>query len=100
MLSNDSKTTFAITDKKRYVTVVTLSTQDNAKLLKQLKSGFQRTNNWNKYQSKVTMQTPNPYVDYLNDPSFQEVIDFLFYHLKKVKIENITSHTKYYLPTV
>ena len=46
------KTTFAITDTKLYVPVVTLSTQDNTKLLQQLKSGFRRTTNWNKYQSK------------------------------------------------
>ena len=42
---------FAITDTKLFVPVVTLSTQDNAKLLQQLKSGFKRTINWNKYQS-------------------------------------------------
>ena len=42
---------FAITETKLYVPVVTLSTQDNAKLLQQLKSGFKRTINWNKYQS-------------------------------------------------
>ena len=42
---------FGITDTKLYVPVVTLSTQDNAKLLQQLKSGFKRTINWNKYQS-------------------------------------------------
>ena len=47
-------TTFKITDTKIYVPVVTLSTQDNAKLLQQLKSGFSRTINWNKYQSKVS----------------------------------------------
>ena len=41
--------TFAITDTTLYVPVVTLSTQDNAKLLQQLKSGFKRTINWNKY---------------------------------------------------
>ena len=35
-----------------YVTVVTLSTQDNAKLLSQLKSGFKRTISWNKYLPK------------------------------------------------
>ena len=35
-------TTVSITDKKLYVPVVTLSTQDNAKLLEQLKSGFER----------------------------------------------------------
>ena len=45
-------TTFSITDRKRYVPVVTLSTQDNAKRLELLKSGFKRTMNWNKYQSK------------------------------------------------
>ena len=38
VLSNDTKaTTFAITDTKLYVPVVILSTQDNAKLLEQLK---------------------------------------------------------------
>ena len=42
---------FAITDTKLYVPPVTLSTQDNAKLFQQLKSGFRWTNNWNKYQS-------------------------------------------------
>ena len=43
-------TTFSITDTKLYVPVVTFSTQDNAKLLQQIKSGFKRTINWNKYQ--------------------------------------------------
>ena len=36
---------FAITDTKLYVPVVTLLTQDDAKLLEQLKSGFKRTLN-------------------------------------------------------
>ena len=58
--------TFAITDKKLYVSVVTLSTKDNAKLLHQLKPGFKRTPNWNKYQSKVQ----NQYLDYVTDPGF------------------------------
>ena len=40
---------FTITDTKVYVPVVTLSTQDNAKLLQQIKSGFRSTFNWNKY---------------------------------------------------
>ena len=38
-------TTLAITGTKVYVPVVTLSTQDNAKLLQQLKSGFKHTIN-------------------------------------------------------
>ena len=57
MLSNDTKaTTLAITDTKLYVPVVTLLTQDNAKLFEQLRSGFQRTINWNKYQRKASVQ--------------------------------------------
>ena len=48
--------TITITDTKLYVTVVTLLTQYNAKLLQQLKSGFKRTINWNKYKPKVTVQ--------------------------------------------
>ena len=44
---------FTITDTKLYVSVVTLSTQDNAKLLQQVKSGFKRTFSWNKYQSDL-----------------------------------------------
>ena len=42
-----SEGTFAITDTKLLIPVVTLSTQDNAKLLKYLESGFKRTTNWN-----------------------------------------------------
>ena len=99
VLSNDTKaTTFAITDTKLYVPVVTLSTQDNAKVLQQLKSGFKKTINWNKYQSKITTQVPNPYLDYLIDPSFQEVnrLSVLSFGITTDR----TLHTKCYLPTV
>ena len=44
------KTRVTITDTKIYVPIVTLSTQDNAQLLEQLKSGFKRITNQNKYQ--------------------------------------------------
>ena len=44
---------FTITDTKLYVALVILSTQDNAKLLEQLQSGFKRTINWNSYELKV-----------------------------------------------
>ena len=64
-------TTF-VTDTKCYVSVVTLSIDDNAKLLEQLKSGFKRTINWNTYETKTTTQNvPNQYFDYLIEPSFQ-----------------------------
>ena len=66
-------TTFSITDTKLYVPVVTLSTQENAKLLEKLKSGFKRTVNWNKYQTKVSIERINQYLDFLIHPSFQGV---------------------------
>ena len=64
-------TKFKITDTKLYVPVVTLSTQDNAKLLQQLKSGFKRTINWNKCQTKVSTERQNQYLDFLIDLSCQ-----------------------------
>ena len=65
--------TFAITDTKLYDPVVTLSTQDNAKLLQQLKSGFKRVINWNKYLSKPELLAQNPNLNHLVEPSFQGV---------------------------
>ena len=55
----DRAITCTITYTKLYVPVVTLSTQDNKKLLLQLKSGFKKTINWNKYQSNVLTQAQN-----------------------------------------
>ena len=73
-------------------------TQDHAKLFQNLKSGFERTINWNKYQSKAAVQVPNPYLDYIIGPSFQGVSRiFLFL------FENNTDsgvHAIYYLPSV
>ena len=60
--------TFSITDTKLYLPVVTLSTQDNAKLLQQLKSGFKRLINWNKYLSKPELLVQNPNLNHLVEP--------------------------------
>ena len=51
--------TFTITETNLYVPVVTLSTQDNSKLLPQLKNGFKRTISWNKYLAKPELLVPN-----------------------------------------
>ena len=51
--------TFVIEDTKLYVPVVTLSTEEDAKLLQQLKSGFKRVINWNKYLSKPELLRRN-----------------------------------------
>ena len=50
---------FTITETNLYVLVVTLSSQDNAKLLPQLKSGFKRTTSWNKYLAKSELLVEN-----------------------------------------
>ena len=63
--------TSAITGTRLYVLFVTLSTQGNAELTKQLKTGLKRIINWNKYQPKRSIERQNPYLDYLVDPSFQ-----------------------------
>ena len=53
--------------------MVTLSTQDNAKLLPQLKSGFKQTISWNKYMSKPALLAQNSKLNHLIEPSFQGV---------------------------
>ena len=90
--------TFAITDTKLYVPVVTLSTQENNKFLQQLKSGFKRVVNWNKYLSKPELLAQNPNLNHLVEPSFQGV-NRLFV-LAFEGDDNRTAHDSYYLPTV
>ena len=70
---NNQETTFAITNAKLYVPVVTSSTQDNAKLLEPLRSGFKRTINWNKYEPKETTDQQNLYLEFLIYPSFKGI---------------------------
>ena len=64
---------FTIPETNLYDSVVTLSTQDNAKLLPQLKSGFKRTIIWNKYLPKPVLLPQNPNLNHLVEPSFQGV---------------------------
>ena len=63
--------TFATTDTKLYVPVVTLSTRENTKFFQQLKSGFKRVINYNKYLSKPELLAQNPNLNHLVEPSFQ-----------------------------
>ena len=83
--------TIAITDTKLYVPVVTLSTQDDVRILDQLKSGFERTINWNKYQSKTTIQAQNQYLDYLTDSSFQGVNKLFVMSFEDNAHQNVTN---------
>ena len=52
---------------------MTITTLGNAKLLQQLKSGFKRVINWNKYLSKPELLAQNPNLNHLAEPSFQGV---------------------------
>ena len=65
--------TFVIKDTKLYFPVVTLSTEDDNKLLQQLKTRFKRTIKWNKYRSEISNQPKNSYLNYLIDPFFNKV---------------------------
>ena len=90
--------TFEITETRLYVPVITLSTQDDAKLLPQLKSGFNKIINWNKYLTKPELLRRNPNLNYLVEPSFQGVN-----RLFVLAFENDTQKTtskRYYLPNV
>ena len=94
----DQVPTFTITQTNLYVPVVTLSAQDNAKLLPQLKSGFKRTISWNKYLAKPELLAQNANLNHLIEPSFQGVN-----RLFVLAFENDTQRTsnkRYYIPSV
>ena len=90
--------TFKISDTKLYVPVVTLSFQENAKFLQQLKSSFKRVINWNKYLSKPELLAQNTNLNHLVEPSFQGV-NRLFV-LAFENDDDRKSHSDYYLPNV
>ena len=92
------KRKFTITQTKLYVPVVTLSAQDNVKLLQQLKSDFKRTINWNKCEWNIKTFTQNRYLNYLINPSF-EGVNRLFV-LSFENENDKTLHSTYYLSKV
>ena len=65
--------TLAINDCKLYVPAVTLSKDDEIKLLTNLKSGFKREIIWNKYRSQMTTEALNNNLNILIDPTFTNV---------------------------
>ena len=90
--------TFAITEANLYVPVVTLSTQDNAKVLTQLKSGFKIAISWNRFLSKPKLLAENPNLNHLVEPSSQGV-NRLFVLAFENDVKR-TSNKGYYLPNV
>ena len=92
---------FKITDTKLYVPVISLSKENDIKLLKQLKSGFKRTIKWNKYKSQMTIQPKNNNLNYLIDPTFTNVNRlFVLSFSRNNNTDNRDSFSNYYVPNV
>ena len=88
----------AINDCKLYIPVVTLSKDGEIKLLTNLKSGFTREIEWNKYRSQMTTKAINNNLNILIDPSFTNV-NRLFV-LTYQNTDDRQSFSQFYLPKV
>ena len=94
----DIGATLGITDCKLYVPAVTLSKDDEIKLLTNLKSGFKREIIWNKYRSQMTTEAINNDLNILIDPTFTNV-NRLFV-LAYQTADDRQSFSQFYLPRV
>ena len=90
--------TLKITKTKLYAPVVTLSTENDKRVLEQLRTGFKRTMKRNKYRSKMTNQIKNNNLIYLIDPTFIKV-NRLFV-LSFENENDITYFSKYSVPNI
>ena len=97
-VNNSTNAIFKVTGTKLYVPVVTLSTEDDNKLLEQLKTGFKRTIKWNRYRSEMTSQTKTNNLNNFVDPTFNKV-NRLFV-LSFENEDDRTSYSKYYTPKI
>ena len=95
-----------IADTKLHVPVVTLSKENDIKLLEQLKSGYKKTIKWNKYRSQMTVHPQNNNLNYLIDPTFTNVNRLFILSFQRIAGENNTtkdyrdSSSHYYVPNV
>ena len=90
--------TLPINDCKLYIPVITLSKDDEIKLLTNLKSGFTREIEWNKYRSQMTTEAVSNNLNILVDPTFTNVnrLFVLAYQTAAVR----QSFSQFYLPKV
>ena len=90
--------TFAITDTKLYVPIVTLKTEDNAKLWKLLSEEFKGSIYWNKYRI-IFKNYDNEYIRERLDASIQGVNRFfVLAYAYSNNVTNENSFRKYFLP--
>ena len=93
--------TLAITNCKLYVPAVSLSKDDEIKLLTNLKSGFKREIIWNKYRSQMTTEAINNNLNILVDPTFTNANRlFVLSYAIDDNIYNRQSYPQFYLPKV
>ena len=92
--------TLAINDCKLYVPVVTLSKDDEIKLLTNLKSGFKREIIWNKYRSQMTKEAINNNLNILIDPTFTNVNRLFVLAYGQGNNNDRQSFYRFYLPNV
>ena len=92
---------FEIKDTKLYVSVITLSNENDTKHLEQLKAGFKRTIKWNKYRLQMTVQSNNNNLNYLIDSTFTNVNRLFVLSLTSNNVsDDRNSFSHYYLPNV
>ena len=93
--------TFAITDTKLYVPIVTLKTEDNTKLSKLLSEGFKRPIYWNEYKViPEKIYAANENIRILIDPSWQGINRLFVLAYLNDNTSTVNSHRKYFLPRV
>ena len=90
--------TLTINECKLYIPVVTLSKDDEIKLLTNLKSGFTREIIWNKYRSQMSAEVINNNLNILIDPTLTNV-NRLFV-LAYQTADDRQSFSQFYLPKV
>ena len=104
-----NKATFEITHAKLYVPVVTLWTEDNAKLSKLLGEGFKRSIYWNKYKVidngvvEIADNNEEKYIRELLDSSYQGAKRLFVLAYDNTEGDNqvsIYSSKKYFLPRI
>ena len=101
IIGNETAATFAITDTKLYVPVVTLKTEGNVQLSKLLNEGFKRLVYWNRFKT-ILKDYDNECTRERLDPSFQGVNKLLViaYPRGDADYVNKKAFNKHFIPKI
>ena len=109
MLTTAPNATFKITDAKLYISIVTLSSENNVKLSKLLSEGFKRPIYWNEYKVipnkivEIAANNGEKYIRELLDSCCQGVKRLFILAYNNTAGNNqvsVDSYEKYFLPRV